>query len=183
MKPKRSHQSCLDQPCSDQPCPEHPSDPQQHCRPRAVKDKQLLALLALSLITGLGLWYVLPAGFAAHIVASPWLLINVLLLYPLVEELLFRGVIQGALLRHEGVNDKRLSRPLLALKRIGISRANSISSLLFVGLHFLNHSPLWALAVLLPSLALGYMRERYGHVIAPMLLHIFFNAIYLFAGS
>lgn len=157
-----------------------------------TKHWQLSALLAVSLLTGIALRYILPAGFAAHVVANPWLLINVLLLYPLAEELLFRGAIQGALLEAGFVKrnslplrqrpKKLLSRFSRRLQHVGISSANIISSLLFVSLHLLNHSLVWALAVLIPSLALGYMRERYGNIIVPILLHVFFNAIYLIAG-
>lgn len=142
-------------------------------RPDPLRDVQLLVILIGSLLTGIGLWLALPHGFAADTVASPLLLLNVLLLYPLVEEWLFRGVIQVAL----------LNRPALAIRDLGISRANLITSALFVGLHMVNHSPGWALAVLVPSLTLGHMRERYHSLVAPIALHILFNVIYLLAGT
>ena len=132
-----------------------------------------MVVMTGSLMTGIGLWYALPKGFAEDLVSSPLLLVNVLLLYPLVEELLFRGVIQSAL----------LSRSVLVIRTFGLSRANLITSLLFVGLHLINHSPSWALAVLVPSLALGHIRERYSSLAVPMLLHVFFNGIYLIAGT
>ena len=131
-----------------------------------------MVVLIGSLLTGIGLWIALPHGFAKDIVASPLLLVNILLLYPLVEEVLFRGIIQGEL----------LNRSSLAIRDLGISRANLITSILFVGLHFVNHPPSWALAVLVPSLTLGHIRERYPSLAAPILLHILFNAIYLIAG-
>jgi CAAX protease family protein len=129
--------------------------------------------LAGSVLVGAGLWLLLPRGFAANVAADPLLVISTLLLYPVVEEFLFRGVIQGWL----------LERPSLATRNFGISRANLITSILFVGLHLFNHSPAWALAVLIPSLTFGHFRDRYHGLAIPMLLHIFFNAIYLVAGS
>jgi hypothetical protein len=126
-----------------------------------------------SLLVGLGLWVVLPQGFSEGIVANPLALANVLLLYPLVEELLFRGAIQGAL----------LNRTVWTIRYFGISRANLVTSILFVGLHLVNYSPAWALAVFLPSLTLGHIRERYSTLVGPILLHILFNGIYLLAGT
>lgn len=137
------------------------------------RDTHLMIVMIGSLMTGVGLWYALPKGFAEDILSSPLLLVNVLLLYPLVEELLFRGVIQGAL----------LNRPVLMIRMLGLSRANLITSLLFVGLHLINHSLGWALAVLVPSLALGHIRECYSSLAVPVLLHVFFNSIFLIAGT
>jgi len=142
-------------------------------RPHMLRDVHVLAVVVGAVLTGVGLWYALPHGFAADIVASPLLLVNVLLLYPLVEELLFRGVIQRAL----------LNRPSLVINDFGISRANLITSILFVGLHLVNQSPAWALAILVPSLTLGHIYERYQRLPAPIFLHIIFNATYLVAGT
>lgn len=142
-------------------------------RPRFVWDAHLTTILVGSVLAGIVLWYVLPQGFAQGIAASPLAVVNILLLYPIIEELLFRGVIQGALLNHT----------ILMTRHLGISRANLMTSMLFVGLHLVNHSPVWALAVLLPSLTLGHIKERYSTMLWPILLHILFNGIYLVAGS
>ena len=98
-------------------------------------------------------------------------MLNIIFRYPLVEELLFRGVIQTELLR----------RPVLARRHFGISRANLITSILFICLHLVHQAPLWAISVLLPSLVMGHFRERYGNLLAPILLHILFNATWLTA--
>jgi uncharacterized protein len=144
---------------------------QQH-GPDPRRDLQLLVTLVGTALTGMALWYWMPPGFAGEIAASWLLLLNLLVLYPVVEELLFRGVIQSELLH----------RPDLAMKHFGISRANMVTSLLFVGLHLINQPPLWAISVLLPSLVLGHFRERYGNLLAPIVLHILFNATWLTAG-
>ena len=141
-------------------------------RPDPSRDPQLLVTLVGTAIIGIVLWYWLPHGYAAHITASLWLTLNIVLLYPLVEELLFRGFIQAELLRHR----------LTAIRHLGISRANMLTSILFVGLHLIHQAPLWALSVLVPSLVLGHFRERYDSLLAPMLLHILFNATWLTAG-
>ena len=141
-------------------------------RPDPRRDPQLLVTLVGTVITGVALWHWLPHGYAAHIAASPWLILNIVLIYPVVEELLFRGFIQAELLRHR----------LTAIRHLGISRANMLTSILFVGLHLIHQAPLWALSVLVPSLVLGHFRERYDSLLAPMLLHILFNATWLTAG-
>lgn len=140
-------------------------------RPDPRHDPQLLVVLAGTLLTGAGLWLWMPAGYAADVTSSLWLMLNIIFLYPLVEELLFRGVIQTELLR----------RPVLARRHFGISRANLITSILFICLHLVHQAPLWAISVLLPSLVMGHFRERYGNLLAPILLHILFNATWLTA--
>jgi membrane protease YdiL (CAAX protease family) len=140
--------------------------------PALLRDAHLWVIVVVSLLVGVGLWLLLPRGFTAQIIVQPLLLLNLLLLYPVIEEWLFRGVIQGAF----------LTRPTLVHRNWGISGANLLTSLLFVGLHLINHPIYWALATLVPSLALGHMRERYDRLLVPILLHIFFNTIYLVAG-
>ena len=137
-----------------------------------LHDPLLLITLAATMLTGIGLWYWLPSGYASNITASLLTILNIVLLYPVVEELLFRGLIQAELLR----------RPKLAVRQFGLSRANLLTSVLFVSLHLIHQPPLWAAAVLVPSLVLGHFRERYNSLLAPVLLHILFNATWLSAG-
>ena len=89
------------------------------------------------------------------------------LLYPIIEEWVFRGFIQDF-----------VHRRLKAWQLGPLSHANIITSLLFTGLHFINHPPLWAAAVLVPSLLFGFFKDRSGSLQAPMLLHIFYNSGY-----
>jgi len=88
--------------------------------------------------------------------------------YPVLEEMAFRGFIQSYL----------LIRPGFQKRFYGLSRANIVTSFLFVALHFVNHLPLWALSVMAPSLIFGYFRDRYQSVIPAILLHCFYNAGY-----
>ncbi|MEO5862624.1 MAG: JDVT-CTERM system glutamic-type intramembrane protease [Burkholderiales bacterium] len=92
------------------------------------------------------------------------------LLQPLMEELIFRGVLQGELLRRSW--GKR--------KWMGISAANAATSIAFTALHFLSHPPLWAAGVMIPSLLFGHFRERHTSLYPPICLHIYYNTGYFF---
>ena len=89
------------------------------------------------------------------------------LLYPVAEEVVFRGLVQDLAQRH------------LPAWQIGpLSHANIITSLLFTALHFINHPPLWAVAVFIPSLVFGFFKDRTGALAAPIALHVFYNSGY-----
>ncbi|MEK8020268.1 MAG: JDVT-CTERM system glutamic-type intramembrane protease [Candidatus Parabeggiatoa sp.] len=88
--------------------------------------------------------------------------------YPIVEELAFRGWLQSLL----------YASPFGRRKFAQLSVANVITSLLFTACHFLYHPPLWALLVLIPSLLFGYFRDQYDSVKYPLFLHIFYNSGY-----
>ena len=90
--------------------------------------------------------------------------------YPVVEELAFRGVIQ------EFIASKTKQYPSFFY----LSVANIVTSLLFVAMHFVHHTPLWAMLVFIPSLVFGYFKEQYGHIGASIFLHMFYNVCSLF---
>lgn len=93
---------------------------------------------------------------------------------PIVEELLFRGCLQGVLVR----------RVWARRTVMGISAANLMTSMLFSSAHILTHPLLWALLTLFPSLLFGALRDRSGSVVPPIALHIFYNTGYfLIAGG
>jgi membrane protease YdiL (CAAX protease family) len=94
--------------------------------------------------------------------------VRLIVVYPLVEELAFRGVVQGALLRW---THRRELAPALSL-------ANAITSLLFVAIHCVYHPPVWAAAVLIPSVIFGYARERFGGVTVAVILHAYYNGLF-----
>ena len=89
-------------------------------------------------------------------------------IYPLLEEWLFRGLLQPQLLTY---------RPLRT-QRLGLSGANLLTSLLFGATHLLAHSPLWAAAVIIPSLIFGAFRDRYQSIVPAIILHSFYNLGY-----
>lgn len=130
--------------------------------------------IAVALLYWLGLYLLEPVqpdlGWPLR---EPWRFLYPALFYPVMEELVFRGLIQDLAHRH------------LKPWRLGpLSHANILTSLLFTALHFINHPPLWATAVLLPSLLFGFFKDRSGTLAAPILLHAFYNSGYfwLFAG-
>lgn len=100
----------------------------------------------------------------------PWAQWPVLLLavvvYPVLEEIVFRGGLQPAL----------ASR--LPAAAGPLTLANFLTSVVFCALHFLFHPPLWAVGVFLPSLVFGYFRERHNGLAVPIALHGVYNASY-----
>ncbi len=98
---------------------------------------------------------------------QPFTFLQLALLYPLVEEIVFRGLLQDACHRHL---PKRALGP--------ISLANLVTSIVFTIVHFLYHAPSWAALVFLPSLVFGYCKDRYNSLIPPILLHVFYNTGY-----
>ena len=78
---------------------------------------------------------------------------------PLVEELLFRGLIQGAFSR-----------------RIGAVPALFVTALIFAGVHTVNEGPIAPLLIFPSAVVLGWLRYRTGRLAAGMVAHATFNA-------
>lgn len=98
-----------------------------------------------------------------------WLLfLQLALFYPVLEEIVFRGLLQGRLW------ESRFGRYVA----MSLSLPNLITSVIFTALHFLYHPPLWAVGVFIPSLVFGFFRDRYQHLAPAIYLHIFFNGGY-----
>ncbi|MBA1147102.1 JDVT-CTERM system CAAX-type protease [Ectothiorhodospiraceae bacterium WFHF3C12] len=119
----------------------------------------------------IGLSIGLVAGASRPADGLIWLLLGAGLVQPALEELLFRGVIQGQL----------LDKPRLARRRLGVSGANALATVAFALLHLIHRPPLTAALVVVPSLIYGHSRERYGGVAVPFLQHAVHN-IALFLG-
>jgi uncharacterized protein len=125
---------------------------------------------------------VLAPAFWLCIVLLPWIplpgrhfsLAQILvlgLMFPVLEELAFRGLIQGYCLR---------AAPLRH-RQFGVTGANGVTSLLFAAAH-LFHQPLWiAVSILIPSLIFGELRDRFGRVWPGMVLHSYYNLGFLLA--
>jgi len=133
-------------------------------------------LFYLALVAGLLSWLILYFILAPGIqwgwpLQVPLQFIYPVLLYPVVEEVVFRGFVQ------ELVHDRISQRSLGPL-----SVANLLTSVVFTALHFIYHAPGWAALVFLPSLVFGFFKDRSHRLLAPILLHIFYNAgfIWLF---
>lgn len=105
--------------------------------------------------------------FSSSITLNWKFLISVLIWQPLIEELLFRGIIQGQLSR------QRWGQQVL----FKISVANIVTSILFVVMHMLHNLPIWSLAIFVPSLVYGYLRDTFNSVYPAMVLHSSYNLI------
>lgn len=125
-------------------------------------DRRFLIALALGPFAWLLL--LLFSG-PARSLPQPGMLLPVVV-YPVLEEIVFRGGVQGWLSGYE------FNRSAL----FGFSSANWLTSLLFVAAHLFAHSPLWALSVLLPSLLFGFFRDAYRSILPGIALHVFYNA-------
>lgn len=122
----------------------------------------------LALLAGVGFWLGLAWFGAVGPAYGLAALLSLVLLQPVVEELLFRGLLQG-----------RLATLSWGRRQVaGFTLANGGVSLLFTALHFFSHPPLWAAGVLLPSLLYGYFRDRHDSVYPAIALHVFYNAGY-----
>lgn len=129
------------------------------------------AHLALAILAALPVWWLLALGYGGTVRAphGAWTLASFVLLGPLVEELLFRGLLQGQLLRLS----LRRGQP----RRLGaITWANGLTTIAFVVMHVSSQPLLWALAVALPSLVFGHLRERFASVWPAAGLHMVYNA-------
>jgi hypothetical protein len=92
-------------------------------------------------------------------------LIMLTMIYPVLEELAFRGALQSSLWHFE-----------IARKRyLGPTGANLLTSLLFVGFHLFIQPLHLALLVFFPSLLFGELRDRYQSTLPAILLHGFYN--------
>jgi len=95
--------------------------------------------------------------------------LSLVLWYPLVEELAFRGLVQGW-----------LAQSLPDTGRVlGLSTANLLTALLFMVWHLLYRSDVLAWLVLVPALVFGYFRQRHDSLIPPVILHCLYNACLL----
>jgi membrane protease YdiL (CAAX protease family) len=78
---------------------------------------------------------------------------------PIIEELYFRGLVQGAFTR-----------------RVGAVPAIFITALLFSFAHVVDEGPLVPLVLFPAALVLGYLRHRTGRLAPGMVAHATFNA-------
>lgn len=129
----------------------------------------MLAAFAAGPLCWWALWMqsrpVLTPDWVLH---APVAYLMLAFLYPLGEELAFRGLLQGALAA------KVWGRRQWA----GISLANIATSLIFAAAHLWTHSAAWAAAVIAPSLVFGYFRDRTAALTLSIALHVWYNAGY-----
>ena len=134
--------------------------------PSFLKDRWFgLALLA-GILVWLVLWITLIPTFKVEQDSLGTLVFTTVIWYPVLEEILFRGILQGAFIK-ESWGRKSFA---------GLSTANLLASLLFVCAHFFYYPAIWAIAVLFPSLVFGFFRDRYSSIYPCIFLHVFYNS-------
>lgn len=101
---------------------------------------------------------------------EPLPLVLAVLVYPPLEEIVFRGWLQGSLAERFSPSPGRF----------GVSRANLAASSIFALLHLIQHSPLHAAGVFVPSLLFGLFFERHRSLSSPILLHGWYNLGYVY---
>lgn len=133
------------------------------------KDPLFRVAIAAGLVCWVGLFFILHPSIQWNWpLLTPLVFLLPVLVYPVLEEIVFRGLIQ------EFVHDY-LSKASLG----PVSHANLLTSLLFTGVHFFYHPPLWAALVFFPSLVFGFFKDRTQGLMAPIILHVFYNAGFL----
>lgn len=135
---------------------------------RVVTDLHFWVAVILGPVVWIALWWFtgkpVPDGIALKV------LLTSVVLYPIIEELAFRGFIQTWLLEKSIFRNK----PFLHM-----SYANLVTSFLFASFHLFNQSPLWAALIFAPSLVFGYLRERYDAVTPSIVVHAWYNLGFL----
>jgi uncharacterized protein len=128
------------------------------------------AHLALALALAVPVWVLLGIAVGPSMLAPAttvaWL--SFVAVQPLAEELVFRGVLQGQALRLTTI----AGQP----RRLGpVTLANVWVTAGFVLLHLPAQPLAWALAVVVPSLVLGHLRDRFSSVWPAVGVHMIYN--------
>lgn len=131
------------------------------------------ALMAAPVAWGVMAWMFPPGLHAGWVLSDPGRFLVLAGIYPVLEEVVFRGMFQGYLRRRSW-----------GLHQFGpITIANVLASLIFTAFHFTGHPPLAAALVIAPSLIFGYFRDRTDEdrthgLGAPVVLHCWYNTGY-----
>ena len=139
-------------------------------RSAIYKDSQWWLALVLGVLFWIGL--AIFAGPRQELAQAQFVraLLFGAVLYPILEEVLFRGAIQNWFLQKDAGFKAAYK---------GVTLANVLTSILFVVSHLFYHEFLWALLVFFPSLLFGYFRDRYRSLYPSILLHGYYNLGYL----
>jgi membrane protease YdiL (CAAX protease family) len=122
------------------------------------------ALLVAGLVWGV-MWATVIPTYSLENRSIALIVFMTVIWHPVLEEILFRGVVQGSLIN---ISFGRK-------KFIGLTRANWITSLLFVLAHLWYQPALWAILIIFPSLIYGFFRDRYSSIYPGIVLHAFYN--------
>lgn len=134
--------------------------------PPFARDRLFLLAIAGGVLVWILLWLTVAPLYSIEDRSIVNIALASILYYPLLEEILFRGVIQGQLSSRSWGNKNYMH----------FTAANWITSLLFVGAHFFYQPVLWATMIIVPSLLYGFFRDRYSNIYPSIILHAFYNA-------
>ncbi|MGD8310912.1 MAG: JDVT-CTERM system glutamic-type intramembrane protease [Chromatiales bacterium] len=140
-------------------------------RPRFHRDPMFWLAAAGGAVVAFGLRLWAPLDHSLPNIQLPWIVVSAVLVYPVIEELIFRGFLQGHILRFS-YGSRSLS---------GITLANLLSTGAFTLIHFVHNPPVWAASTAAPSLVFGFFRDRHGTVYPCVALHSAYNFFYLLA--
>ena len=138
--------------------------------PPFLKDRLFWLALSAGLVTFIMIWLAVAPTFSLSGRSTSEIILVAVLYYPLLEEILFRGVIQGMLSK----------RPWGSKNNLKITNANLLTSVLFTVAHFWYQPMLWSLLIIVPSLVFGFFRDRYDSIYPSIGLHMFYNAGFIF---
>jgi len=136
---------------------------------RYLKDPQWYGAFVLAIVVWVLIHLFVEASNPQNLFAMPQIILISVILYPLLEEIVFRGMLQGQL----------MARPAFRIRFLGLSRANFLTSIIFSGLHLFYQPPLMAALIIFPSLVFGYFRDRHRTVVPSIYLHAFYNLGFL----
>lgn len=131
------------------------------------RDRLFWVAMAAGPIVWLMLWSVNGNKFSNEKALPILSLMLVVIVYPVLEEIVFRGTLQGWL---------RSYKPFSLAVLPGITWANTLVSIVFSLFHLFNQPPVWAILIFFPSLIFGWARDRYSFLTASIVLHSFYNA-------
>ena len=134
--------------------------------PPFLNDRLFHLALFSAIIVWVVLWFTVVPTFSAGQVSTLRLLVLTVIWYPVVEEILFRGIVQKFL----------IDTPWGSKSVAGLSIANWLTSFLFVLAHFWYQPVGWAIVILAPSLVYGFFRDRYSSIYPCLVLHSIYNA-------
>lgn len=131
-----------------------------------LRDWQFQAAICAAIPIGfLWVWWTKPQ--AGTFDAGLTTLITFVIVFPLLEEFVFRGMIHRAL--HRKSIGRRCYGP--------VTVANLVTTSLFAIAHLPRGGLLLAAGVIVPSICLGYFFERHQRLISPIIMHMAFNLI------
>ncbi|WP_455212853.1 JDVT-CTERM system glutamic-type intramembrane protease MrtJ [Kaarinaea lacus] len=133
--------------------------------PPFFRDTMFIAALAVAALVWGILWISVMPTFSIENRSIAVILFLTIVWYPVLEEVLFRGVIQGSLIRKQFAQQK--------IMRLTV--ANWITSILFALAHLWYQPAIWAIVIIIPSLVYGFFRDRYSNIYPCIILHAFYN--------